>query len=135
VRVDHPSGFYRFAHIPVAHVEGGDVFARAMVRQVEARRSMTFIREELERLPKGPLVTAVGPLAAHAFAIALIEGWRGEITHLAVTDGSGALHSYHIADPSLHNWLGLAIAMRDQQISDFPLCNKSFNLSYAGHDR
>jgi Ni,Fe-hydrogenase III large subunit len=67
--------------------------------------------------------------------VALVEGWRGEIAHVAVTDANGALRSYHIADPSLHNWLGLAMAMRGQQVSDFPLCNKSFNLSYAGHDR
>jgi Ni,Fe-hydrogenase III large subunit len=135
VRVDHPSGFYRFAHIPVAHLEGGDVFARAMVRQIEARRSLTFVREEIERLPKGALATPVGALAASALTVTLVEAWRGEIAHLAVTDAHGLLCSYQIADPSLHNWLGLAMAMRGQQISDFPLCNKSFNLSYAGHDR
>ena len=135
VRADHPSGFYRFGHIPVAHFEGGDVFARAMVRYVEARRSLTFVREELERLPKGALAEPIGLLAATTLVIALVEGWRGEIAHVAVTDANGALRSYHIADPSLHNWLGLAMAMRGQQVSDFPLCNKSFNLSYAGHDR
>jgi Ni,Fe-hydrogenase III large subunit len=135
VRADHPSGFYRFAHIPVARLEGGDVFARAMVRQIEARRSITFVREEIERLPQGPRLASVGNLAASAVAIALVEGWRGEIAHLAVTGADGALCSYHVADPSLHNWSGLAMAMRGQQISDFPLCNKSFNLSYAGHDR
>jgi Ni,Fe-hydrogenase III large subunit len=135
VRVDHPSGFYRFAHIPVARVEGGDVFARAMVRQIEARRSIMFLLEEIERLPQGPQIAAVGPLAACALAIALVEGWRGEIAHVALTSAHGVLRDYHIADPSLHNWFGLALAMRGQQISDFPLCNKSFNLSYAGHDR
>lgn len=135
VRVDHPSGFYRFAHVPVARLDGGDVFARAMVRQVETYRSLVFLREELGRLPKGPLAVPVGALAADAATVAFVEGWRGEIAHLAVTDAHGALCTYQIADPSLHNWFGLAIAMRDQQISDFPLCNKSFNLSYAGHDR
>jgi Ni,Fe-hydrogenase III large subunit len=135
IRVDHPSGFYRFAHIPVAHFDGGDVFARAMVRQIEARRSLSFVREEIERLPKGALATALGPLRGEAFAVALVEGWRGEIAHLVVTAANSALRSYRIADPSLHNWFGLAVAMRNQQVSDFPLCNKSFNLSYAGHDR
>jgi Ni,Fe-hydrogenase III large subunit len=135
VRIDHPSGFYRFAHIPVAHLEGGDVFARAMVRQVEARRSIAFVREEIERLPQGALMARIGPLAESSLACALVEGWRGEIAHLAVTDATGALCSYRVADPSLHNWFALAMAMRGQQISDFPLCNKSFNLSYAGHDR
>jgi len=135
VRVNHPSGFFRFAHIPIAHVDGGDVFARAMIRQVEARRSITFVREELERLPKGRLVAPMEPLASNALAVSLVEGWRGEIAHLAITGASGALREYRIVDPSFRNWFGLALAMRNQQISDFPLCNKSFNLSYAGHDR
>jgi len=67
-------------------------------------------------------------------AVALTEGWRGEICHAAVTDSTGKFVRYKIADPSFHNWMGLAVAMRGQQISDFPLCNKSFNLSYCGHD-
>ena len=53
---------------------------------------------------------------------------------MAVTDGDGRFARYKIVDPSFHNWFGLALALRDQQISDFPLCNKSFNLSYCGHD-
>jgi Ni,Fe-hydrogenase III large subunit len=135
VRADHPFGLYRFAHIPVARLSDGDVLARALIRHVEARRSIAFVREELERLPSGRLAVEVGPPAADAMVVALVEGWRGEIVHLAVTGARGALCSYQIADPSLHNWFGLAMAMRGQQISDFPLCNKSFNLSYAGHDR
>ena len=135
VRADHPAGFYRFTHIPLAQLSGGDVLARAMIRQVEARRSLSFVRDEIERLPNGPLAIPVGALASEALVLTLVEGWRGEIAHLAVTDAAGALRTYQIADPSLHNWFGLALAMRDQQISDFPLCNKSFNLSYAGHDR
>jgi len=63
-----------------------------------------------------------------------VEGWRGEICHVAMTDSTGRFARYKILDPSFHNWMGLAIALRDQQISDFPLCNKSFNLSYCGHD-
>jgi Ni,Fe-hydrogenase III large subunit len=68
------------------------------------------------------------------FAVALIEGWRGEICHVALTDDAGRFAAYKVVDPSFHNWAGLAMALRDQQISDFPLCNKSFNLSYCGHD-
>jgi Ni,Fe-hydrogenase III large subunit len=63
-----------------------------------------------------------------------VEGWRGEIVHVAITDESGKIAGYTVVDPSFHNWFGLAMALRGQQISDFPLCNKSFNLSYAGHD-
>ena len=66
--------------------------------------------------------------------MSLVEGWRGEICHVAATGAGGALARYDVVDPSLHNWLGLAVALRGQQISDFPLCNKSFNLSYCGHD-
>jgi Ni,Fe-hydrogenase III large subunit len=68
-------------------------------------------------------------------AVAIVEGWRGEIGHVAATDEAGRLSIYKVVDPSFKNWIGLAIAMRGQAISDFPLCNKSFNLSYCGHDR
>jgi Ni,Fe-hydrogenase III large subunit len=64
----------------------------------------------------------------------LTEGWRGEVCHVAITGGSGRLARYKITDPSFHNWFGLALALRGGEISDFPLCNKSFNLSYCGHD-
>ena len=66
--------------------------------------------------------------------VALVEGWRGEIVHAALTDEQGRLARYKVVDPSFHNWMGLALALRGQETSDFPLCNKSFNLSYAGHD-
>ena len=67
-------------------------------------------------------------------AVSLIEGWRGEICHVALTDAAGRFERYKVVDPSFHNWMALAEAMPGNQISDFPLCNKSFNLSYAGHD-
>jgi Ni,Fe-hydrogenase III large subunit len=66
--------------------------------------------------------------------VSLVEGWRGEICHVATTDERGRFSHYKVVDPSFHNWMGLAMALRNQQISDFPLCNKSFNLSYCGHD-
>ena len=74
------------------------------------------------------------PLQPNHLVVSLVEGWRGEICHVAITDAAGSFAHYKVVDPSFHNWMGLAIAMRDQQISDFPLCNKSFNLSYCGHD-
>ncbi len=73
-------------------------------------------------------------LAPDMLAVALTEGWRGETCHVAITDDFGRFATYKIVDPSFHNWTGLAMALRDQQVSDFPLCNKSFNLSYCGHD-
>ena len=134
VRQDFPSGIYRFVHVPVSSSPTGDVFARAYVRWLEIQRSVAFVREQLVALPEGPLTASVAPLKPDHFAISLVEGWRGEIAHLAFTDADGRFSRYKIVDPSFRNWTGLAMALRDQQISDFPLCNKSFNLSYCGHD-
>jgi Ni,Fe-hydrogenase III large subunit len=112
----------------------GDVFARAYVRWLEIQRSVAFIRQQLAAFPGGPIRVAVGPLEPDRFVATLVEGWRGEVCHVALTDADGRFSRYKIVDPSFHNWTGLAIALRDQQISDFPRCNKSFNLSYCGHD-
>jgi Ni,Fe-hydrogenase III large subunit len=134
VRHEFPTGIYRFAQIPVSTWHTGDVFARAYVRWLEIRRSMAFVREQLRALPEGRARGEIGSLGADAIAVSLVEGWRGEICHVAITDAGGRLARYKVVDPSFHNWIGLAMALRGQQISDFPLCNKSFNLSYCGHD-
>ncbi len=134
VRRDHPHGIYRFALVPVATAESGDVMGRALVRWLEVERSLTFIAEQLRSLPEGPRTTALPPRRPGLVAAALVEGWRGRIVHLAVSDEQGGLRRHAVVDPSLQGWFGLAMALRGNQISDFPLCNKSFNLSYAGHD-
>jgi len=134
VRHDFPCGIYRFAQIPMSFVDSGDAFARAFVRWQEIQRSGQFVLEQLRSLPGGPISREVGPLQPNALAVSLVEGWRGEICHVAITDNEGKLAHYKVVDPSFHNWIGLAMSLRDQQISDFPLCNKSFNLSYCGHD-
>jgi Ni,Fe-hydrogenase III large subunit len=134
VRTDFPSGIFRQARIPAAVWQSGDVFARAYVRWIEIQRSTEFIRERLAALPDGPLREPEGTLAKDCLAVSLVEGWRGEICHVALTDEAGRFSRYKVVDPSFHNWMGLAMALRDQEISDFPLCNKSFNLSYCGHD-
>jgi Ni,Fe-hydrogenase III large subunit len=134
VRRDFPYGIYRFVQIPVSTWDSGDVFARAYVRWLEVQRSLAFVREQLESLPDGPVREEVGPLAPRKMIVALTEGWRGAICHVAQTDDQGRFVFYKVVDPSFQNWFGLAYALRDQQISDFPLCNKSFNLSYCGHD-
>jgi Ni,Fe-hydrogenase III large subunit len=136
VRTTHPAGYYRFAHVPVSTWASGDVFGRAYVRALEVPRSIDFVREQLRALPAGAIANPAAAKrmrGAHVVA-SLVEGWRGEICHVAITDDLGRLDTYKIVDPSFHNWPGLALALRDQQISDFPLCNKSFNLSYCGHD-
>jgi len=135
VRSEFPFGIYRFVQIPVSTCPNGDVFARAYVRWLEVQRSLAFVAEQLQSLPAGPVrQLATEPLPPGRMAVALVEGWRGEICHLAQTDAAGRWAVYKVVDPSLHNWFGLAYALRNQEISDFPLCNKSFNLSYCGHD-
>jgi len=133
-RQDYPSDVFNFAQIPVSLWQTGDVFGRAHVRWQEMGRSAEFIRARLANLPQEPALIPSGSLEPNALAISLVEGWRGEICHIAATGSDRRLQWYKVIDPSFHNWVGLAVAMRHQQISDFPLCNKSFNLSYCGHD-
>jgi len=134
VRRDFPTGIFRFKLLPVSSFMTGDVFARAYVRFMEIQRSVEFIKDQLQAFPDGPIHENVGPLKPDHLVVSLVEGWRGEICHVALTDSQGRFSRYKIVDPSFHNWMGLAMSLRDQQISDFPLCNKSFNLSYCGHD-
>jgi Ni,Fe-hydrogenase III large subunit len=134
VRYDHPAGWHRFAQVPVSVWPGGDVLARGRVRWLECQRSGQFLQEQLAAPVEGDIQVAVGPLAPDTLAVTLVEGWRGEICHVAITDPAGRFLRYKIVDPSFHNWTGLALALRGQAISDFPLCNKSFNLSYCGFD-
>ncbi len=133
-RQDHPHGIWRDHQVPVSHADAGDVYARAFVRWLEIQRSVAFLGDRLGALPDGPVRGAMGALVPGALAVALVEGWRGEVCHVALTGDDGRFVRYKVVDPSFHNWSGLAWALRGAQISDFPLCNKSFNLSYCGHD-
>ena len=134
VRYTHPSGVFSFSQIPVSHFTTGDVFARAYVRWLEIQMSTAFIREQLHKIPTGEIYAPPGVPAPNSISVSMNEGWRGEVCHTAITDKDGHFARYKITDPSFHNWSGLSRAMRGQEISDFPLCNKSFNLSYCGHD-
>jgi Ni,Fe-hydrogenase III large subunit len=134
VRHDFAYGVYRFAQIPVARAWAGDVQARALVRRLEIQRSMEFVVEQVMALPRGAVRVECGPLQPSELVVALEEGWRGEIAHIVMTDADGRVRRHKVVDPSFHNWSALAGAMTGNLISDFPLCNKSFNLSYAGHD-
>ncbi len=115
----------------------GDVFSRAMVRHEEIMHSLRLIEMLIETgepcLEVMP-ATAEHRLAPEHFIVTLNEGWRGEVSHCLLTGREGKIQRYKIKDPSFHNWTGLAMALRNQGISDFPLCNKSFNLSYCGFD-
>jgi Ni,Fe-hydrogenase III large subunit len=134
VRFDHPAGWHRFAPVPVVVWPEGDVLARARVRWLEIQRSAKFIEEQLATPPDGESFSDIDSPAADTLAVALVEGWRGEVCHAALTDSAGKFRRYKIVDASFHNWIGLEMALRGQAISDFPMCNKSFNLSYCGFD-
>jgi Ni,Fe-hydrogenase III large subunit len=134
VRCDYPWGSYMYLPSPTVTMQEGDVFTRASIRWFEVQNSVAMIHTALELLTGEVSKSESAFLAPEMLAVSLVEGWRGEICHVAITGSEGQLLSYKITDPSFHNWFGLAYAMRNQQISDFPLCNKSFNLSYCGHD-
>lgn len=137
VRTDHPHGLYRSYPVHKITMKTGDVFARAYIRHVEIQQSIKLILEMLDNLPPtgtGGLMANMGSLAPEKVVVSMTEGWRGEIVHVALTDAQGGLLKYKIKDPSFQNWFGLALAVRNNGISDFPLCNKSFNLSYCGND-
>lgn len=134
VRHDFPSGAYARAVVPVATWPTGDVYARAYMRALEIEHSGKFVLDQLHALQTGPVRTEMQPLAGDSFAVSLVEGWRGPVCHVAITNSEGRFARYKVVDPSFQNWTGLMMALRDQQISDFPLCNKSFNLSYCGFD-
>jgi len=134
VRTDYAFGMYRFRHIPISTVLSGDVYARTLIRWLESQRSIEFLLDILNQIPDGDLQMKTAALKPNHTALSMVEGWRGEIVHAAMTDSNGRIARYKIKDPSFHNWMGLSMAVRGAQISDFPVCNKSFNLSYAGHD-
>ena len=134
VRMNFPSGMWQFHHVPISLGATGDVYARAVVRRQEVVRSLEFLLRILPSLPKGEIFVPPGPMKPDTLGLSMVEGWRGEIMHVGISSPHGGFARYKIKDPSFHNWFGLALACRGQEISDFPLCNKSFNLSYSGHD-
>jgi Ni,Fe-hydrogenase III large subunit len=135
IRSSHPSLLYdNLNHQPVIK-HHGDVYSRLQIRRDEIRQSMGYLRKLIQNVPaQGLALTLPSSLQPGMFALSLIEGWRGEICHVAITDNQGNLLHYKVKDPSFHNWMALALAVRNNEISDFPVCNKSFNLSYCGHD-
>ncbi len=133
VRKDHPYGAYRRVSLEVPHYRYGDVLARARMRIDEGAISARLIQEALAALPEGetsaPLASA---RAGEGFSA--VESPRGELLYwVRVCDGK--LARCHIKSPSFQNWPALPKAMPGNIIADFPLINKSFNLSYSGCDR
>lgn len=137
IRYSHPfAGYINYPIEPVV-LPKGDVFARFLLRRKEIKRSIAWIRNVLANVnfdtPSQKPVSEI-QMKPNTFAISLTEGWRGEICHCAVTDRNGNMTAYRIKDPSLHNWKALELSLRNLEISDFPINNKSYNLSYCGHD-
>ena len=116
----------------------GDVNSRFKLRYQETMESLSIAKRILDMLKNGykeeVLNTEQNALSADSMAISIVEGWRGEVVHIGMTDMNANLSRYKIKDPSFNNWYGLALAVRNNGVSDFPLCNKSFNLSYCGND-
>jgi Ni,Fe-hydrogenase III large subunit len=129
------AGAYQLLLIqPVLQVDG-DCWSRAEVRIEEIDASVAWIAAILECHTdwQRPLRTIRG-LSPNQLAITVVEGFRGEVVHCLETGAHGELRDYKVQDPSFRNWMALALAMRGNEISDFPICNKSFDLSYAGND-
>lgn len=116
----------------------GDVHSRFKLRYKEIKQSMQIVKKLLAKLkeyaPEPIMVTPNTALAPNSFVVSMTEGWRGEVVHIAVTGGNSELLRYKMKDPSFNNWYALAMAVRNNGVSDFPLCNKSYNLSYCGND-
>jgi Ni,Fe-hydrogenase III large subunit len=137
LRKTHPYGAWAetIPHDPVV-LETGDVMARTQMRYREVLQSIEALLRLLQEEPAGdiPKPDYSAALFPSTMSFALTEGWRGEICHIGITNAEGRLAHYRIKDPSLHNWYALSLAVRGAGISDFPVNNKSFNLSYCGHD-
>ena len=135
VRRCFPTEYYDEVGISENKKTTGDVYARAKVRYDEVLQSIAVIHSLIQNPVETKTVTVSNfNLSPSTFVVTLNDGWRGEVSHLMLTDKDGKILRYKVKDPSFHNWNGLAMALRNTGISDFPLNNKSFNLSYCGFD-
>jgi len=113
-------------------VQAGDVNARVWIRIREVGQSVALIEQLMAALPAGPAYTA--PRAGAGEGVALVEGFRGDIFVWLRTGADGRVARCHLRDPSWFQWPLLEAAIEGNIVADFPLCNKSFNCSYSGHD-
>jgi Ni,Fe-hydrogenase III large subunit/Ni,Fe-hydrogenase III component G len=133
VRHDHPYGQYRKLTVEVVSQTAGDAFARARQRVAEARVSAQLIAQTLGELPAGIVATTI-PATFDGESFSAVESPRGELLYW-LRIKQGRIARCHIKSPSFQNWPALPHAMKGNIIADFPLVNKSFNLSYSGCDR
>jgi Ni,Fe-hydrogenase III large subunit/Ni,Fe-hydrogenase III component G len=134
-RRDHPYAAYSRYPFRVPVYQAGDVLQRMQVRIDEVTESMSIIRRAVVESSQGEFRVPVPRVPADRCALSAVEGWRGEIIHWVRTGPENYLQRCKIKDPSLNNWPALVEAIQGNIIADFPVINKSFNLSYSGTDR
>jgi len=136
LRRDHPHDAYDGLRFEVPIEDGGDVRARLMVRAREVEQSLVILHQVLRAMPDSPLAAPIPKeLPARSSALGWAEAWRGPCTHWIATDDRGEIARVKVTDPSFLNWPGLVHAVPGNIVPDFPVINKSFNLSYSGNDR
>ena len=137
-RFDFNDKWYTSLDVQSPFKATGDVHSRFRLRYKEIKQSMQIVRKLLAKLSEYKVepkkVTPNQALLPNSMVISMAEAWRGEVVHIALTGANGELLRYKMKDPSFNNWYMLAMAVRNNGVSDFPLCNKSFNLSYCGND-
>lgn len=137
-RFDLNDSWYTSLNVVKPFKAHGDVHSRFKLRYKEVKQSIKIVKKLLKKLDEFKsdpiLVNPSTNLAANTLVLSVVEGWRGEVVHVAITGADNDIIRYKIKDPSFNNWYMLAMAVRNNGISDFPLCNKSFNLSYCGND-
>jgi len=134
-RRHYKQGLYPNLDCPIAVEPAGDILARTKIRAKEIFNSLDLIERILSDLPTGAIkIDLPDVLPSDSVAAGIVEGFRGELIHVAFTDESGKIKRYAIKDPSWNNWTCISIAIRNNLLADFPLCNKSLALSYSGND-
>jgi len=134
-RVQHSCAPYDQLDVQMATHQNGDVAARVIVRFDELFESLRLMRDIIAKLPSGNvLAIPLEKLPGNGFCLGMVEGWRGEVLLAIHTDAEGNITRVHPHDPSWQNWPVLEHAILGDIVPDFPLINKSFNLSYSGHD-
>jgi Ni,Fe-hydrogenase III large subunit len=134
-RKDLPYAAYPELSLAVATRTEGDVSARMWVKVYEVYASFGLIREALAKLPSGNIVAqATKDILPNTTGVGVVEGWRGNIVYVIKTDTHGKISRVKVRDPSFLNWQAFPHVVVGEMVPDFPLCNKSFNLSYTGND-
>ncbi len=135
-RVDFPYAAYEMLHFSVPTELGGDVYARYQVREREVHQAFKILHQAIDHVVSnaGPIAIGINRLTPHAHAVAIAEGWRGDIVYFIVTDEQGAIARVKVRDPSFLNWSIFPYLVTNDMVPDFPLINKSLNLSYSGND-